>query len=170
MNVFHYIKIQGELQLLSEDSIRYNKFLNSMSEGQRTESVFRSPQEIRTQQANRYLWFCYGFFVPDNFETTQEVHEHFSREFLTEVDIIDSTEQSFDKFLVKLSKEVSTTIKDPIQVIQKDVNIFEIHWVKSTTRLSKKEFWNHIENNIIKRASDLGIVIPEPNQIDLEKL
>jgi hypothetical protein len=167
MNVFHYIKIQGELQMLSEDLIRYNKFCNSMCEGQRTESVFRSPQEIRTQQANRYLWFCYGFFVPSNFDTTQEAHEHFSREHLTQVDVIDITEQSFDKFLVKLAKDVATTIKNPIQTVYKG-NIIEISWIKSTARLSKKEFWNHVENNIIRKASELDIVIPKPNQIDLE--
>jgi hypothetical protein len=168
LNVFHYIKAQGELQLLSEDSIRYNKFLSTLGEGQRTECVFRSPQEIRTQQANRYLWFCYGFFVPDNFDSTYDAHEHFSRELLTEIDVIDSAEQSFDKLLVKLSKEVSTTIKNPIQVIQKDINIFEIHWVKSTTKLSKRMFWEHVEK-IRKKASEFNITIPDPNQVDLEQ-
>lgn len=168
MNVFHHIKIQDELQLLSEDSIRYNKFISTLGEGQRTECVFRSPQEIRTLQANRYLWFCYGFFVPDNFDSVYEAHEYFSHEYLAEIDVVDTTEQPLDEFLAILFKKLSTTVKNPIRIIQKDINIFEIHWVKSTTKLSKRMFWEHVEK-IRKKASELNIIIPEPNQVELEQ-
>jgi len=167
--VFHYLKWSGKLVPDSTEAEARQNAINKSAEGSMWILTEQTPEaEIRTSQANRYLWgYVYPSFCPDNFSTPQEAHEHFTAEFLIQQEIIDLTEESLQKFTERLLKQSSQTHKP--KFVRQDDTTVTVFWVRSTASLTKKQFLDYT-NRVIDFGASLGIQFLLPEQVDLTKI
>jgi hypothetical protein len=149
-----FIDKEGKPQLLDKERPLIKDFY-SKRKGQWAVMVLRDEEDIRSNNANKFLWACYSYFIPDNFDSTDEVHEYFTRKFLRRDSLFESDKTNLQKELEKLRKEARRIIS--AKIIDDKI---EIVWIKSTTRLNKKQFSEYTEN-VIREGNQLGIEFPE---------
>lgn len=149
-----YINDEGKPVLLEEDRPKIQSFYCERKRKWVRMNLFDDDAK-RSHEANKYLWVCYGYFVPNNFETTNQVHEYFTELFLKQTSLFDIDTEHLQTEIERLKKGVRRIIS-----VKEINNKMEIIWVKSTAILNKKEFADYIES--VKREGNLlGIEFPE---------
>lgn len=166
---FHYIKWNGKLIPDTNEAQSRQDAINASPEGSIWVLQEQTPEaEIRTSQANRYLWgYVYPSFCPDNFDTPQKAHEHFTAEYLLQHELIDLEEESLQKFTERLLKQSSQTHKPKFK--KETDEVVSVFWVRSTASLTKKQFLDYT-NKVIDFGASLGIQFLPPEQVDLTKV
>lgn len=152
---FHYMKWNGKLVPDSNEAQSRTDAINKSPEGSIWVLSEQTPEaEIRTSQANKYLWGAvYPAFCPEHFDEPQDAHKHFSKQFLLQEDIVDIEEESLQIFTEKLLKQSSQTHKPKFVKKGDAVTIF---WVRSTASLTKKQFMEYV-NKVVDFGATLGI-------------
>ena len=139
-----------------EDRKAVNDFFIEYN-GQVIEWCLRSPGEIRRLRANRYYrGGILPVFVPSIFQHEYEAHNYFTEKYLTQVDVVDLREDSFEKVLFDIGKKQSKS-RNTIKRTKIEENIFEIRWVKSTSVLSKRDFADFINKVILEGQTEHGL-------------
>lgn len=153
--IFHYLKWNGKLIPDATETRSRQEAMNKSKDGSVWILQEQTPEaEIRTSQANKYLWGAvYPAFCPEHFDAPQEAHEHFTKEYLTQQDIVDLTEESLQKFTERLLKQSSQTHKP--KLVKQDDKVIVV-WVRSTASLTKRQFIDYT-NKVIDFGSTLGI-------------
>jgi hypothetical protein len=150
---------QGKLKIL--DRRGFDEYISTLK-GE-YDLIIQPLSNTRTFRQHRFLrGVVYPCFVPDHFDTVDEVHDYFSRRFLMMQDVIDLEDENLEKILEKI-KNHSQKSRNSIKVVRQGDRLI-IDWVKSTTVLSKKSFEEYLIN-ITKAGADLGVTIPEPRQV-----
>jgi hypothetical protein len=122
-----------------EDKKAVNDFIKQF-DGETLEWCLRSPEEIRRLKANRYYWGgVLEVFTPAIFQTTYEAHEHFTKKYLSHVDVLDLREDNFEDVLNEIVSKSSRSRKT-VKYERVDLDTVRITWVESTAILSKKRF------------------------------
>jgi hypothetical protein len=135
---------KSEPELLAEDRIKVREFYSKNS-GQNIEWILRTEEEARTLKTNRYYWgLILPTFCPDLFGTPEDVHEYYSKKFLSQEDVIDIRDDVFGLFLAKITKYASRT-RNTIKKEQLDDYTFKITWVRSTAILTKKMMKDYLD-------------------------
>lgn len=157
--IFHYLKYDGKLVPDGKEKLEREKFFNQFSDGQILEADWQTPNEIRTSQANNYLWGAVynQFVINGNFDSVEETHSYFTKQFLSRHDVIDLDEESLSNFSSKLMKYCSQHHKPIYRIIG---NTVDIDWVYSTSKLSKKAFIDYIES-VKNEGANLGIIFQD---------
>jgi len=158
------INENSEPELLAEDRIKVREFYSKRA-GQSCEWLLRDEQEIRSLKANRYYWsMVLTAFCPEHFGDPVNVHEYYSKKFLTQEDVIDIQEDSFGDTLSKITKYASRT-KNTIMKEQINDHIFKINWVRSTATLTKKMMKDYVDK-IMLDGNERGIEFMDIKQFD----
>ena len=129
------------------------------------EWLFRSEEAVRTLKMNRYYWAgILSVFCPAHFQTPVEAHEYFSKEYLSEEDIVNIKEDNLSEILSIISKNISHT--KPL-ITQNRIDEFTLclNWVRSTTTLTKKRMSQHIKD-IILEGQELGLEFEDIDKFD----
>src|ERR1035437_9782115 len=98
------INENSEPELLVEDRIKVREFYKKRA-GQNVEWLLRDEEKIRSMKVNRFYWGAIlPIFCPDNFDVPEDAHEHFSRKYLNQEDVINIAEDVFTLTLAKIVK------------------------------------------------------------------
>lgn len=137
MKHFQAIKLNNDIQFFGE----WDKFKDSLKDGQMFEIALISDKELRTLMHNRFLWgYVYRPFTPHIFQTVKDTHEYFTRKYLSRSELLDFTKNAFI--------EVINDIKDKARLIlpyEKKGDRVSFTWIHSTKMLSPKELSEYIK-------------------------
>ncbi len=143
-----HIDKQGNPHLADTDR-PYAKEFYEKHKDQWATMILKDNDESRTSTENRHYWADLGYFVPDNFNSTDEAHEHFTQQFLSRESVFDYSDMAheLEKIMKKARRILST------RIIEDKV---EVKWVRSTASLTQKQFIEY-RNNVEREGSKLGI-------------
>ena len=150
----------GEPEYDSEELRKLKEFFQT-HKNQFIDYCFTVGQETRRSKANRHYWACLKVFCPQHFQTPQKVHEHYTKEHLQQNDVfeyLDNFQETLNTALNEIILLASTTRKTIEINISK--SSFGIRWVKSTTVLNKKDFYEYVQQ-VLLAGQELGLEFPE---------
>lgn len=138
MKHFKAIKIDNEIQYFGD----WDKFKDSLKDGQMFEIAVISDKEFRSTMHNRYLWgYTYRPFTPHVFQTVNDAHEYFTGLFLSHTEVIDFTKENF----ITLINDIQGKARKINDYIKKGDKV-EFTWIQSSTSLNPKEMAEYIKN------------------------
>ena len=163
--VYKYQVVNGR-PAMTEDDIQHMKELNKAHEGEFLEMLIRTPKEIRSLLANRYLrGYVYPAYVPDHFDYPHEAHAYFTDMFLMQHDVIDLLDEDLEREMERITRNASRSRKT-IKIHLTDTKI-EITWVKSTAVLSKRDFAKYTNNVKDFGIKEFGLQFLDIDKVDL---
>lgn len=152
---FHYMKFNNKLVPEISETQARQEYLASVPDGTIFVLTIEDKKNKRTSDMNKYLWHLYSYLVPAHFETKELAHEYFVKKYLSQYEVIDLTEENLSNILSKISQYGSNTCLPKIKVNEDRATIT---WYLSTSKLTKQDFSNYIENVSVELAN-LGITI-----------
>ena len=165
----HRMLENGEIEVIENN---FNKFIKTIKPGEVFVTEYNKEKEARTLLQNNYLWgVVYPCFVPMSFGSDREAHQHFGEMFLERHDEIMSDDtEALSKIMRNARSKDGVFIQTlPVYKGREVVGVrLKIKWHKSTSKLSKREF-NTYKNEIQRVGAEMGINVPDPNQIVAEK-
>jgi len=122
------------------DVPKYIEYISRFKPDQILDVIIRKPSRNRTLSQNNYLWgVCYKIIGDELGYDVEEIHEIMKQRFL------------------KRQKDI--TFKGKNITLEKTL---------STTKLSTAQFNQYVDKVKMFASSELGIYIPDPNEINLD--
>lgn len=137
------------------------KFMKSLKENEEFMVEYVRGAEIRTRLANSYLWGgVYGAFVPNSFDRSDLAHKHFGDTFLSRFEVVSSDNEDRLNEIKNESREKDGFKIEPKVIYKgKEMTVeYHVNWVKSTTKLKRKEFNEYIEQ-ISNIAHEFNVIV-----------
>ena len=154
---FFETPIRDSKPLYKQEDLEKVRELYKEFDGQNLEWVVRTPEEIRRLKANRYYWGgVLTEFIPAIYQTVMEAHEHFTKKYLSKVDVLDLNESDFEKELSKIVR-LSSRSRNTLKWEKVSENTVRISWIQSTSTLSKKGFASYINDVIRDGQTENGL-------------
>ena len=155
-----YVNNEAKPEVPEESREALHQFYKE-NKNTRCEWHLKPEEEVRRLKANRYLFgSVYREFIPGHFQNVNDAHEYYTEKFLSVHDELDLDDPNFLKELNRIQKLARKILKYEV-----NENIVILDWVKTTTKLTKKQFYEYT-NLVILDGQERGIEFTPIDQYD----
>ena len=154
---------EGEPEYSAEELNKLKEFFQS-NKNKWIDYSFTVESETRRDKANRHYWACLKTFCPAHYQRPIDAHIYFTNKYLQVNDVFEYS-NNFQETLNSALNEIiplASHTRETVKVsISKTNKTFGVQWVKSTTELNKKEFYDYVQQVILDGQTDFGLEFPE---------